>query len=144
MDAFSRRLVVLICALGVCAALAGTAIATADSSPGHAVAAKKCKKKHHKKKCRKKAAPAPAPPPAQTLSVTTPGAVTGSVSSDPAGISCGGTCSHDFAYGTVVTLTETPAVDFFTGWGGDCTGNATTCQVTMTQPRSVTASFIFI
>ncbi len=43
--------------------------------------------------------------------------------------------------GTVVTLTATPATgSTFTGWSGACTGTAS-CIVTMTQARSVTATF---
>src|SRR5438093_79780 len=43
----------------------------------------------------------------QTLSVTRSGSGTGTVTSEPAGIDCGGTCSADFDDGTLVTLTAT-------------------------------------
>ena len=77
----------------------------------------------------------------RTLSVTRSGSGSGSVSSSPAGISCGGTCTGNFADGTVVTLTPTPATgSAFAGWSGDCTGTGA-CVVTMDQARSVTATF---
>lgn len=63
------------------------------------------------------------------------------------GIDCGTTCTATYDEGTVVTLTATPADDLspvpstFTGWSGDCAGEAKTCQVTMDAVRSVTATF---
>jgi hypothetical protein len=76
-----------------------------------------------------------------TLTVSKNGTGSGSVGSSPAGITCGATCSHDFDYGTVVTLTATPATGSdFTGWaGGGCSGTGT-CIVTVDQARSVTAT----
>lgn len=74
-----------------------------------------------------------------TLNVMMTGA--GTVSSDPAGIDCGIDCSEDYAPGTVVSLTATPAPgSSFAGWSGACTG-AGDCSVTMDQARSVTAAF---
>jgi List-Bact-rpt repeat protein len=47
-----------------------------------------------------------------------------------------------FDWGTTVPLTATAAAGSrFTGWSGDCRGSALTCSVTMTQARSVTATF---
>jgi hypothetical protein len=43
-------------------------------------------------------------PPAQTVTVSKTGNGKGTVTSSPAGISCGATCSHAFTYGTSVTL----------------------------------------
>jgi vibriolysin len=63
------------------------------------------------------------------------------VSSSPAGISCGSGCQAAFAAGSSVALTATPAAgSIFTGWTGDCTGGGS-CQVTVDQARSVTATF---
>ena len=77
-----------------------------------------------------------------TLTVVRSGNGGGAVTSTPAGIACGATCGHDYAYGTAVTLTATAdAGDSFTGWSGDCAGAAATCTVTMTQARTVTAQF---
>jgi hypothetical protein len=74
-----------------------------------------------------------------SVSVTGNGKVTGS------GIDCGAgktSCSQNIASGTTVTLTATPSSSAsFTGWGGSCTGTATTCTVTMTAARSVSATF---
>ncbi len=77
-----------------------------------------------------------------TLSVTLAGAGFGTVSSTPAGIDCGGTCSADFAASTVVTLTATPLPNSaFGGWSGACSGTGD-CVVTMDQAQTVTATFI--
>ncbi len=57
------------------------------------------------------------------------------------GIDCGSDCNQTYDYGTVVTLNQTPiGSSRFTGWSGDCNG-AGGCQVTMTAPRNVTATF---
>ena len=73
------------------------------------------------------------------LSVTVTGS--GTVTSAPTGISCGTTCSANFASGTPVTLTATPSSGFvFTGWGGACSGVGS-CVVTMNAAQSVTATF---
>jgi hypothetical protein len=65
----------------------------------------------------------------------------GSVTSSPAGISCGATCSANFTIGTQVTLTASPASGWsFNGWGGACSGNGS-CPVTMNSIESVTAMF---
>jgi PKD domain/PASTA domain/Divergent InlB B-repeat domain len=79
--------------------------------------------------------------PTQTLTVARSGNGSGTVSSNPSGISCGSTCSHTFATGTSVTLSATPASgSVFSGWSGACAGNGG-CTVTMSQARSVTATF---
>jgi hypothetical protein len=77
-----------------------------------------------------------------TLTVTRAGAGSGSVSSNPAGIACGADCSQVYDSTVSPTLTATPAAgSSFTGWsGGGCSGTST-CQVPMTQARSVTATF---
>ena len=77
-----------------------------------------------------------------TLDVATGGSGTGTVTSSPAGINCGSTCSASYADGTSVTLTASAGSgSSLTGWSGDCSGTATTCTVTMSQARDVTASF---
>jgi List-Bact-rpt repeat protein len=79
--------------------------------------------------------------PAQLLTVAKRGQ--GSVSSDPAGIACGSTCSAAFPFATSVTLTAVPAPGCtFAGWsGGGCDGTGE-CIVSMTRARSVTAAFL--
>ena len=79
-----------------------------------------------------------------TLTVSRAGTGSGSVSSNPAGISCGTTCSATFAAGSNVSLTATPAAgSTFTGWGGACSGTGA-CSVTMDAARNVTANFTSI
>ncbi|MFL5766964.1 MAG: InlB B-repeat-containing protein [Actinomycetota bacterium] len=77
-----------------------------------------------------------------SLTVTKSGTGGGTVASDAQpGISCGATCSSDFASGTTVTLTATPASgSTFLGWSGSCSGTGT-CQVTMDAAHSVSARF---
>jgi Leucine-rich repeat (LRR) protein len=76
-----------------------------------------------------------------TLTVDLSGSGDGTVTSEPAGISCNPTCSAAFAASSAVTLTATPAVDsVFTGWSGDCAGSGA-CVVTMDAARFVTATF---
>ncbi len=81
----------------------------------------------------------------RTLTVNRTGSGSGSVSSSPAGISCGATCSSLFSQGTLVTLTATPSAgSTFTGWsGGGCSGTGT-CQVTLNADATVTATFTTI
>jgi Divergent InlB B-repeat domain len=77
-----------------------------------------------------------------TLTVTKAGTGSGIVTSSPAGISCGSTCSASFASGAQVTLTANPADgSTFAGWsGGGCTGTGT-CVVTLNAATTVTATF---
>src|SRR5207302_325217 len=80
-----------------------------------------------------------------TLTVNKAGTGSGSVTSSPPGIDCGATCSATYTSGTTVTLTATPAFgNVFTGWSGCDTVLGTTCTVTMSSARSVTASFLGI
>jgi Divergent InlB B-repeat domain/FG-GAP-like repeat len=73
------------------------------------------------------------------LSVTIVGA--GSVSTSPAGISCSsGTCTASFPSGTLVQLTvAASAGSTFSGWSGD--SDCSDGQLTMSAPRSCTATF---
>lgn len=88
-----------------------------------------------------------------SVAVTTSGS--GSVTSVPNGISCGANCSNNYADGTSVYLTASPAVgQMFTGWTALSTSGATdgsTCNGTTTNPchvdvnggnASLTANFI--
>jgi hypothetical protein len=79
-----------------------------------------------------------------TLTIAKSGAGSGTVTSSPAGISCGATCSHAYAHGTAVTLTATPAAgSTFAGWSGPCTGTWN-CGVTLNADTTVTAKFSLI
>jgi hypothetical protein len=77
-----------------------------------------------------------------TLTVTKAGSGSGTVTSNPSGINCGTTCDAPFNSNTVVTLTATAATgSVFSGWSGSGCSGTGTCQVTMNQARSVTATF---
>jgi Divergent InlB B-repeat domain len=81
------------------------------------------------------------PPTAFALAVTVNGS--GTVSSQPAGISCGTTCTANFTAATSVTLTALPAAgQSLSAWSGDCSGAASTCVVPMDQARAVTTTFV--
>ncbi len=75
------------------------------------------------------------------LSVARAGTGSGAVTSSPSGISCGATCSNDYAAGTVVNLSAVAdAGSVFTGWSGACSGTEA-CSVTMSAASAVTATF---
>lgn len=74
-----------------------------------------------------------------TLTVTRTGA--GTVTSAPAGIDCGATCTATFTEGAQVTLTATPGLGAtFTGWTGACSGTGS-CVVTVSGAVQVGAGF---
>jgi len=78
----------------------------------------------------------------QTLTVVKAGTGIGTVTSTPAGLNCGPTCSEVVNYGTAVTLSAASTVGtVFSGWtGGGCTGTGA-CVVTVTAATQVTATF---
>lgn len=77
-----------------------------------------------------------------TLTVALAGNGAGTVTSSPAGISCGSTCSAEFPDAGSVTLTAAPtAGSNFTGWsGGGCSGTGS-CVVSVMGATAVTATF---
>ena len=76
-----------------------------------------------------------------TLSISLAGSGSGSVNSSPSGANCLSNCSATYASGTAVTLTALPSSgSTFAGWGGACSGTGA-CSVTMSDNRSVTATF---
>jgi hypothetical protein len=83
------------------------------------------------------------------LSVTGSGGGNGRVTSQPSGLDCAvgggsstGQCSKSFPAQTALTLTATGDPGFgFTGWTGGCEGTDPNCQLTLTAPAAVTASF---
>lgn len=78
---------------------------------------------------------------AYPLSVARAGTGSGTVTSSPAGISCGADCAESYAEGTTVTLTAAAAAgSTFTGWSGACTGTGT-CTLAMSAARAATATF---
>ncbi len=81
-------------------------------------------------------------PQMRALTVSREGTGAGTVTSSPAGINCGATCSASFADGTAVTLVASAASgSTFGGWGGACSGTSATCTVTMDAAKTVTATF---
>ena len=65
----------------------------------------------------------------------------GTVTSSPAGISCGTACSARFDKGTTVTLTAKPdRGSRFLGWQNGCSGLAR-CTITLSSAQAVTARF---
>jgi List-Bact-rpt repeat protein len=82
--------------------------------------------------------------PVATFDVTvTPGGTgSGTVTSSPAGITCGADCFESYPAGTTVTLTAAAAAgSVFSGWsGGGCTGTGQ-CIVAGNTPLAVNATF---
>ena len=84
---------------------------------------------------------------AQKLTVTVNGTDGGggTITSDPAGISCvSGSAFDFFDHGLSVNLLSTPNINsLLFNWSDNCTGSGA-CQVTMDSPKSVTATFTFV
>ena len=78
--------------------------------------------------------------PVYPLTVTKAGTGTGTVTSSPAGINCGSTCSFSYTSGQVVVLTAAAnAGSTFSGWSGDA--DCSDGSVTMSAARNCTATF---
>jgi len=76
------------------------------------------------------------------LTVVKEGNGIGTVTSSPSGIDCGVDCSKNYSHDTSVTLTANAAAGSqFFGWSGCDSTSGTTCTVTMTTAKSVTAAF---
>ena len=85
--------------------------------------------------------PNPNPTPTSQLTVQSSGTGSGVVTSTPAGISCGQTCSSSFTQGSQVTLNAVADPgSVFAGWNGPCSGTAA-CTLTMTANQTVMATF---
>ena len=83
------------------------------------------------------------PPPTSTLSIVPAGTGSGTVSSNPSGISCGMTCSASFQTGTQIVISAAAAANStFAGWsGGGCVG-ITPCAVTLDANTIISANFV--
>ncbi len=78
--------------------------------------------------------------PSYFLTITRSGAGAGTVTSAPAGISCGGVCSGSFPAGTEVSLAAAPAASsYFAGWSGDA--DCSDGVVTMNSSKTCSARF---
>lgn len=79
------------------------------------------------------------------INVMTLGVGTGRVQYSQASADCGPTrevCQRSFPKNSSLTLTAVPdAGDRFAEWGGNCSGSAATCTVSMNAFRAVTARF---
>jgi hypothetical protein len=76
------------------------------------------------------------------LTVNFLGTGAGTVTSNPAGISCASTCSAGFSNGATVTLTATPNGSTFGGWSGCDFVSGQVCTVNnLTGTRSVAVTF---
>jgi prepilin-type N-terminal cleavage/methylation domain-containing protein len=76
------------------------------------------------------------------LTLTKAGAGSGTVTSNPAGVSCGATCNPLFNYNTSVVLSASASSgSTFSGWSGEGCSGTSTCTVSMTQARDITATF---
>lgn len=78
--------------------------------------------------------------PVFTLKVAVAGAPSGKITSDPAGIDCGTTCSTTVAASTKIALIPTSSQlgVTFTGWSGDCVSSNV---ITMDKDKQCTANF---
>jgi hypothetical protein len=75
-----------------------------------------------------------------TLTVNKDGTGAGTIRGN--GIDCGSDCSEQYAENTDVTLNAIAAADSaFAGWAGACSGTGASCIVSLTQAKTVTASF---
>jgi uncharacterized repeat protein (TIGR02543 family) len=84
--------------------------------------------------------------PDTTYTLTAQVAGTGSGTISGAGLKCsssgGAGCSSPQAAAANVTINASPAAgSTFTGWTGACSGASTSCRVSMTAAKSVTATF---
>jgi hypothetical protein len=76
-----------------------------------------------------------------TLSVAKAGTGSGTVTSSPAGITCGSACSRTYDAGTSISLSASPAANsIFAGWSTGCSG-AGTCIVTMDAAKTISSTF---
>jgi uncharacterized repeat protein (TIGR02543 family) len=76
------------------------------------------------------------------LTVSKTGTGSGTVTSSPSGINCGGTCAYSFEENAEITLSAFASTgSTFTGWSGEGCSGTGDCTVTMDQARSVTANF---
>jgi hypothetical protein len=75
------------------------------------------------------------------VTVTRDGTGSGTVTSDPAGIDCGDSCTANLPSGEEVILSASADSDSrFDGWSGDCTGAE--CIFTVDGNKTITATFI--
>jgi hypothetical protein len=78
----------------------------------------------------------------QTLTILKEGLGSGTVTSEPAGISCGDACSASFLGATTVRLTAEPDLGSrFERWGYPCRTSNTVCEIPVDRAEQVKAFF---
>ncbi len=81
-------------------------------------------------------------PTGRRLTVSTAGSGSGSVSTQPAGISCGPDCETAFPLGSAVTVVASAAPgSVFSGWSGECESQTSVCDLSMSDRRQLVANF---
>lgn len=76
-----------------------------------------------------------------TLTIEKIGGSVSTVTSNPAGIDCGSTCSFTFPAGRAIDLSNNDGFGYrFTGWGGACSGTGA-CHIVMDSDKTVTATY---
>jgi hypothetical protein len=75
------------------------------------------------------------------LTVTKTGDGTGVVTSTPAGIACGATCSGQFDGNAITLAAVADAGASFVAWTGACAGQGATCTLTLTGDATTNAVF---
>jgi len=78
-----------------------------------------------------------------SLTVAKAGSGSGTVTSSPSGIDCGGACSESYVSGSSILLAAVPSAGSqFSSWSGACTGtDPNSCAVTLNSNQTVTATF---
>jgi len=80
--------------------------------------------------------------PAYTATLTITKMGNGSVTSVPAGIDCGASCTANYSANTAVTLTAIADTGYgFSSWSDDCSGTDNVTTVTMDMDKNCTATF---
>ena len=80
--------------------------------------------------------------PTQTYRLSVSLLGSGTLTSSSSGINCPTDCGQNYVSGTTVTLTPQPSSGWtFSSWGGSCTGQGSTCVLTMSATKNATVNF---
>ncbi len=83
----------------------------------------------------------PPPPPSYQLTLVFLGSGAGTVTSNPPGVLCLGSCTVSLAQGTTLTLFARPDNPGDVAWGGDCTGDSFSSDVVLDSDKTCTVSW---
>jgi hypothetical protein len=75
------------------------------------------------------------------VSVSRGGSGAGSITSVPAGLDCGATCSARFSTTSLTLIAATSGNNSFISWGGACSGASPACALALTQSATASATF---